>query len=74
MYPGLGGLRWYIRETAAATHALTCGVPDRDSNEVKYLREATELIDEEQKQLQAAPPVTLHYCEHGEVLLTEHPR
>ena len=27
------------------THSLTCGVPDRESNEIKYLPEATELIE-----------------------------
>ena len=70
----LGCLGWYVNETAAATHALTCGVPDRESNEIKYLREATELIDESQKQLQGVPPVSLHASEHGEVMLTERRR
>ena len=67
----LACLGWCVKETAAATHALTCGVPDRESNEIKYLREATELIDEWQKQLQGVPPVSLHSSEHGEVVLTE---
>ena len=31
---------------ARDTHSLTCGAPDRESNETKYLREATELIKE----------------------------
>ena len=29
-----------VKETARATHALTCGVPDRESNGTKYLKEA----------------------------------
>ena len=34
-----------MRAAAEATHSLTCGVPDRESNEVKYLHEATEIIE-----------------------------
>ena len=47
----LGCLGWFVKERAAATHALTCGVPDRESNEIKNLKEATELIDEWEKQV-----------------------
>ena len=36
----LGCLGWFVKETANATHSLTCGAPDRESNETKYLREA----------------------------------
>ena len=39
----LGALVW---DTAGATHALTCRVPDRESNEAKYLREALEMIND----------------------------
>ena len=56
--PSLGWLGWFVKETANATHSLTCGVPDRESNEIRYLREAAELIDERQKQLQGVPPVS----------------
>ena len=38
-----------------ATHALTCGDPDRESNETKYLREATDMIEEWQGLLQRGP-------------------
>ena len=33
-------------EAGAATHSPTCGVPDRESNEIRYLKQATELIEE----------------------------
>ena len=48
---GIGSLGQAVQSTATATHSLTCGVPDRESNEVKYLREATELIETWQHQL-----------------------
>ena len=41
---GIGSLGRAVQAAAQATHSLTCGVPDRES-EVKYLREETELID-----------------------------
>ena len=37
---GVCSLGKALRAAARATHSLTCGVPDRESNEVKYLREA----------------------------------
>ena len=69
----LGCLGWFVKETAAATRSLIFGVPDRESNEVKYLREATELIKEWQKQLQGVPPVNLQASEHEDVVLVERP-
>ena len=42
---GIGSLGRAVQAAAEATHSLTCGVRDRESNEVKYLREATELIE-----------------------------
>ena len=56
---------------ARATHSLTCGVPDRESNETKYLREATELIEEWQHQLLSGQPMSGPPSEHGEVILVE---
>ena len=41
----LGILGHAVRDAAAATHSLTCGVPDRESKEIKYLCEATDLIE-----------------------------
>ena len=35
--------------TDDATHASTCGVPDRERNEAKYLHEATEMLEEWQR-------------------------
>ena len=52
-----------------ATHSLTCGVPDRESNEIHYLKQATELIEEWQNQLQGVPPVSRPSSEHGEVVI-----
>ena len=34
-----------VKDTASSTYALSCGVPDRDNNETKYLGEAREMID-----------------------------
>ena len=34
-------LVWCVKETAAATHSLTCGIPDRENNEIRYLKQAT---------------------------------
>ena len=38
----LGALGHAVRHAAQATHSVTCGVPNRESNEIKYLRETTE--------------------------------
>ena len=41
---GTGSLGKALQAAAKAAHNLTCGVPDRESNDTKYLREATELL------------------------------
>ena len=38
-----------IKDTAGATHGLSCGVPDRESNEARHLQEALDIIEEFQK-------------------------
>ena len=38
---GLGSTGQAVRAAAKATHSWTCGVLDRESNGVGYLREAT---------------------------------
>ena len=48
--------------------------PDRESNEMKYLREATELIEKWQLQLQDGQPVSRRPSEHSEVILVERQR
>ena len=63
-----------VQAAAKATHSLTCGVPDRESNEVKYLREATELIEAWQQQLQGGLPMSEPPSEHSEVILVERQR
>ena len=35
---GIGSLGRAVQAAAKATHSLTCGVPDRESNKIKYLR------------------------------------
>ena len=67
----LGTLGRCVRELAAATHSLTGGVPDRESNDIKYLREATDLIDAWQQQLQGVPPVSRPSSDHVDVVFIE---
>ena len=57
-----------IGSLGKALHSLTCGVPDLESNEVKYLREATELIEEWQFRLQGRQRVSAPASDHGEVV------
>ena len=70
----LGTLGRCAREVAAAKHSLTCGVPDRESDEIKYLREATELIEAWQHQLPSGQPMSGPPSEHSEVILVERQR
>ena len=42
----LGRLGQLLKDTAGATHALSCGVPDRESKEARYLQEALDIIKE----------------------------
>ena len=46
-------------------------MPDRESNEIKYLREATELIEAWQHQLLTGQPMSGPPSEHSEVILVE---
>ena len=62
----LGNLGCCVKETAPATHSLSCGMPDRENNEIRHLKQATELIEEWQKQLQGAPPVTVQTSDFEE--------
>ena len=43
---GIGSLGKALQAAARATHSLTCGVRDRGSIKVKFVGEATELIEE----------------------------
>ena len=67
----LGSLGHAVRAAVQATHSLTCGVLDRESNEIKYLREATEVIETWQQQLQDGQPVSKAPSEPGWVILIE---
>ena len=67
----LGFLGRCVKKTAAATHSLTCGVPDRESNEIRILKQTTELTEEWQLLLQGVQPVTAQTSEHEEVVLVE---
>ena len=68
--PALTGAQAISSKTLrGGTHALACGVLDRDSNETKYLREATELIEAWQRQLQGGHSVNHSSGDRGEVVL-----
>ena len=71
---GIGSLGKALQAVPKATHSLTCGVPDRESNETKYLREATELLEEWQHRLQSGQPMSGPPSEHSEVILVERHR
>ena len=60
-----------VKEAAAATHSLTCGISDRKSNEIKYLRVA---IDEWHRRRQGVPPASRPSSEHGKEVLIERQR
>ena len=45
----LGRVGQLIRGTAGGTHALSCGTTDRDSNEVRYLQEALDMVEDFQR-------------------------
>ena len=45
MRSGLRCIRELVRDTAAATHSLSCGTNDRDCNEVKSLQDALDLLE-----------------------------
>ena len=46
---GLNDLGQLIKNTAGATHALSCGDLDRESNEAASSREAFDLVEEFQR-------------------------
>ena len=67
----LGCLGELVRDTASATHALSRGVPDRDSNETKYLRDALEMTDDWQTRFSRCSPEGHDDHETTEVVLVE---
>ena len=42
----LGRMGRLVKDTVGATHAFHCSVPDRDSNEVRYLQDALDTIED----------------------------
>ena len=70
----LGCLGDLARDSASATHALSCEVPDRDSNETKYLREALEMIDEWQAHCSRRSSEDHDGHETAEVVLVDRPQ
>ena len=68
---GIGSLGKALQAAARATHSLTCGVPDRKSNETKYLRKATEFIEEWQFRLLGGKRMSAPASDHGKVILIE---
>ena len=63
-----------VKDTASATHALSCGVPDTDSNETKYLGEALEMIEEWHTGCSRRPLEGQDGHDTMEVILVERPR
>ena len=49
LHESLGKLGQLVQDTAKATRALSCGVPDRECNQAKYLQEALDMIEESQR-------------------------
>ena len=45
LHEGSGCIRELVRDTAAATHSLSCGTNDKDCNEVKSLQDALDLLE-----------------------------
>ena len=45
----LGRMEQLKEDTAAATHTLSCSIPDRDYNEVRYLQETLDMIEDFQR-------------------------
>ena len=57
---GVGCPGTLVKDTAGgATYALDSGVPDRESNETRFLREATEMIEAWQRRLQSGQSIPL---------------
>ena len=67
----LGCMGDLVKDTASATYAVSCRVPDRDSNEAKSLREALDMIDEFQSR---SPRRESAGQETTEVILVERPQ
>ena len=57
-----------------ATHPLACGVPDRESNETKYLRDALEMINDWQSRCSRRSSEGHSDEETTEVVLAERPQ
>ena len=51
---GLGRIGELTRDTAGATHSLSCGTTDRDCDEAKYLQEALDSSRRARSQMSGA--------------------
>ena len=61
---------WYVKETASASHSLTCCILVRECDESKYLRKATDLVEEWQWSFQSRSTTS----ERSGLVLAERPR
>ena len=68
---GVGCPGTLVKDTAGATHALTRGVPDRESNESKYLKEALDMINDWQSRCSRRRSESHDDQETTEVILVE---
>ena len=63
-----------VKDTTSAPHALSCGVPDRDSIETKHFGEALEMIDAWQARCSRRSSDDHNGHETTEVVLVERPQ
>ena len=68
---GVGCPGTLVKDTAGAIHALTRGVPDRESNESKYLKEALDMINDWQSRCSRRRSERHDDHETTEVILVE---
>ena len=70
----LGCFGTLVKDTAGATHALACGVPDRESNETKYLKDALKVINDWQSRCPRRSSGGRADRDTTEVVLVERPQ
>ena len=70
----LGCLSELVRDTTSDTNALSCGVPDRDSNKTKYLKETFEMINDWQASCSRRSSESHDGPSTAEVVLVERPQ
>ena len=70
----LGCFGTLVKDTAGATHAPACGVPDREWNETKYLKDALKVINDWQSRCPRRSSGGRADRDTTEVVLVERPQ